>query len=175
MDRYPSRSPLIAMSLKRQEPIRREAVSDQPSASPRADEEHSLDGLARDVLERRACIGADAARLCALRCSQETGAAAHIVDDADRYTQTGPDLAAGAPAIAQWRPFARARVVAPNDGPNPQRTRGAGKRTCRPAVPVTGAIPNASRRLATRRLPWTATPKVALAGLRNGMNPPGIT
>ncbi|MFG2867045.1 FadR/GntR family transcriptional regulator [Streptomyces sp. NPDC048338] len=81
---------------------RRTAGLDLAVGIVRADDDRSLDGLARDALEMRACIGADAARLCALRCSQET--AARIVDAAGRYTQAGPDLAAlGAADIAWWR------------------------------------------------------------------------
>ncbi|OIJ67353.1 FadR/GntR family transcriptional regulator [Streptomyces mangrovisoli] len=58
--------------------------------------------LTRDALEMRACIGADAARLCALRCSDV--AAAAILEAAGRYLTAGPDLADLAAAdIAWWR------------------------------------------------------------------------
>jgi DNA-binding FadR family transcriptional regulator len=56
----------------------------------------------RDVLEMRASIGADAARLCAARCSRE--AAAEIVAAAAAYTDCGPDLTElGAADVAWWR------------------------------------------------------------------------
>ncbi|MGW9451532.1 FadR/GntR family transcriptional regulator [Streptomyces sp. NPDC055632] len=62
----------------------------------------ALPELARDALEMRACIGADAARLCAARCSRETAAA--VVEAAGAYAQAGPDLAAlGEADIAWWR------------------------------------------------------------------------
>ncbi|MFJ8200969.1 FadR/GntR family transcriptional regulator [Streptomyces sp. NPDC096152] len=58
--------------------------------------------LRRDVLEMRACVGADAARLCAARCSPEQAAA--IEAAAAGYAQAGPDLAAlGAADVAWWR------------------------------------------------------------------------
>ncbi|AXK34883.1 FadR family transcriptional regulator [Streptomyces armeniacus] len=58
--------------------------------------------LAFDALEMRACIGADAARLCAGRCSSQT--AEEVVAAAERYEQAGPDLAAlGAADVAWWR------------------------------------------------------------------------
>ncbi|MFG3157380.1 FadR/GntR family transcriptional regulator [Streptomyces sp. NPDC048219] len=58
--------------------------------------------LRRDVLEMRASIGADAARLCAVRCSDE--AAAEIVTAATAYLHRGPDLAElGAADVAWWR------------------------------------------------------------------------
>ncbi|MDF3299272.1 FadR/GntR family transcriptional regulator [Streptomyces tropicalis] len=58
--------------------------------------------LQRDALEMRACIGADAARLCAARCSGEHAAA--LVAATTRYADTGPDLTAlDAADIAWWR------------------------------------------------------------------------
>ncbi|MFF9332034.1 FadR/GntR family transcriptional regulator [Streptomyces albogriseolus] len=58
--------------------------------------------LRRDALEMRACIGADAARLCASRRSPEQAAA--IGAAAAEYARTGPDLAAlGAADVAWWR------------------------------------------------------------------------
>ncbi|MET7638202.1 GntR family transcriptional regulator [Streptomyces sp. NPDC005438] len=58
--------------------------------------------LARDALEMRACVGADAARLCAAHRSRET--AEEIVAAAERYAQAGPDLAVlGAADVAWWR------------------------------------------------------------------------
>ncbi|MEU9401235.1 GntR family transcriptional regulator [Streptomyces sp. NPDC048242] len=58
--------------------------------------------LTRDALEMRACVGADAARLCALRCSDL--AASSILESAGRYAVQGPDLAALAEAdVAWWR------------------------------------------------------------------------
>jgi DNA-binding FadR family transcriptional regulator len=62
----------------------------------------STGDLTRDALEMRACIGADAARLCALRCSE--AAAAEITETAGRYAVSGPDLAElNAADIAWWR------------------------------------------------------------------------
>lgn len=62
----------------------------------------ALAGLQRDALEMRACIGADAARLCAERCSAEQ--AAEITAAAAAFGRIGPDLAAlGAADIAWWR------------------------------------------------------------------------
>ncbi|MES4893163.1 GntR family transcriptional regulator [Streptomyces sp. NPDC096012] len=67
-----------------------------------ADGGPALDDLARDALEMRACIGADAARLCALRCSERT--ALDIAEAAGRYARVGPDLAElGEADIAWWR------------------------------------------------------------------------
>ncbi|MET8900866.1 FadR/GntR family transcriptional regulator [Streptomyces sp. NPDC127113] len=58
--------------------------------------------LRRDVLEMRASLGADAARLCAARCSRQT--AADIVSAAAGYIGCGPDLAElGAADVAWWR------------------------------------------------------------------------
>lgn len=58
--------------------------------------------LTRDALEMRACIGADAARLCALRCSD--GHAAHIMESASQYAVQGPDLTElGDADVAWWR------------------------------------------------------------------------
>ncbi|MFI1166937.1 FadR/GntR family transcriptional regulator [Streptomyces sp. NPDC020801] len=62
---------------------------------------HSHD-LRRDALEMRACIGADAARLCAARCSGEQAAA--IEKAAADYAEAGPDLSVlGSADIAWWR------------------------------------------------------------------------
>ncbi|QIP87860.1 FadR family transcriptional regulator [Streptomyces sp. Tu 2975] len=62
----------------------------------------ALPDLARDALEMRACIGADAARLCAARCSRRT--AADVVEAAGRYALAGPDLTElGAADVAWWR------------------------------------------------------------------------
>ncbi|MER6280808.1 MULTISPECIES: GntR family transcriptional regulator [Streptomyces] len=62
----------------------------------------SVADLARDALEMRACIGADAARLCAIRCSEP--AAEEIVEAAWRYARSGPDLAdLGLADVAWWR------------------------------------------------------------------------
>jgi DNA-binding FadR family transcriptional regulator len=58
--------------------------------------------LTRDMLEMRACVGADAARLCAGRADDATRAA--IVDQAERYAQVGPDVDELAAANLQlWR------------------------------------------------------------------------
>ncbi|MFB9889164.1 FCD domain-containing protein [Planobispora takensis] len=61
-----------------------------------------VESLQRDVLEMRACVGADAARLCAGR---GTGAdLAAIVEAAARYGAEGEDLVAlGAADVAWWR------------------------------------------------------------------------
>ncbi|MFJ9750891.1 FadR/GntR family transcriptional regulator [Streptomyces chartreusis] len=56
--------------------------------------------LRRDVLEMRASIGADAARLCAARCPDRT--AAEIVSAAAAYINTGPDLTDLAAADVTW-------------------------------------------------------------------------
>ncbi|MEU6486861.1 GntR family transcriptional regulator [Streptomyces sp. NPDC046887] len=61
-----------------------------------------LPQLARDAMEMRACIGADAARLCAARGSD--AAARAVRGAAERYAAAGPDLAAlGAADVAWWR------------------------------------------------------------------------
>jgi GntR family transcriptional repressor for pyruvate dehydrogenase complex len=49
----------------------------------------SVPGVVHDALEMRACIGADAARLCALRASADQRAA--IVAEADAYAALGRD------------------------------------------------------------------------------------
>ncbi|MFC9469062.1 FadR/GntR family transcriptional regulator [Streptomyces coelicoflavus] len=68
-------------------------------ASTRVPASHDL---RRDVLEMRTSIGADAARLCAARCSRE--AATAIVTAASDYLGRGPDLAElGAADVAWWR------------------------------------------------------------------------
>ncbi|MFJ3793378.1 FadR/GntR family transcriptional regulator [Kitasatospora sp. NPDC090091] len=59
-------------------------------------------GLQRDAMEMRACIGADAARLCAERCPPEVAEA--IAGAAADYGATGADLAALDTAdVALWR------------------------------------------------------------------------
>ncbi|MFI2641726.1 FadR/GntR family transcriptional regulator [Streptomyces sp. NPDC018610] len=81
---------------------RRTAGLDLAMGIAAAGEGPSTRDLARDALEMRACIGADAARLCAIRCSDQD--AAEIVRAADRYADSGPDLAElGAADIAWWR------------------------------------------------------------------------
>lgn len=61
-----------------------------------------LEQLRRDAMEMRCCVGADAARLCAERRSDE--AAAAIVAAAEAYARTGPDLdALGAADVEWWR------------------------------------------------------------------------
>jgi GntR family transcriptional repressor for pyruvate dehydrogenase complex len=58
--------------------------------------------LARDVMEMRAGIGADAARLCALRATPEARAA--VAEAVEAYAAAVPDLAAmGAADLAVWR------------------------------------------------------------------------
>jgi DNA-binding FadR family transcriptional regulator len=67
-----------------------------PTAPP------ALAGLVRDALEMRACIGADAARLCAQRGSREAVEA--LLAATDAYEAVGADLAAlDAADIAWWR------------------------------------------------------------------------
>lgn len=62
----------------------------------------SVPGVVHDALEMRACIGADAARLCALRASADQRAA--IVAAADAYADHGPDLEDLSIAdVAWWR------------------------------------------------------------------------
>ena len=58
--------------------------------------------LVRDMLEMRACVGADAARLCAERADGPTRDAIRIA--ARRYAEAGPDLDSLAAAnILLWR------------------------------------------------------------------------
>lgn len=58
--------------------------------------------LVRDMLEMRACLGADAARLCAERATGEARAA--VVAAVERYAAAGPDLDdLGEANIALWR------------------------------------------------------------------------
>ncbi|MGV9318559.1 FadR/GntR family transcriptional regulator [Streptomyces sp. NPDC003660] len=67
-----------------------------------ADTGPTIAELTRDALEMRVCIGADAARLCALRCSDQ--AASRIMESAGRYAVQGPDLAElGEADVAWWR------------------------------------------------------------------------
>ena len=62
----------------------------------------SVPGVVHDALEMRVCIGADAARLCALRASEDQRAA--IVAEADVYAGLGPDLMELSIAdVAWWR------------------------------------------------------------------------
>ncbi|MFJ3714956.1 FadR/GntR family transcriptional regulator [Streptomyces sp. NPDC090057] len=81
---------------------RRSAGLDLALGIAAADAGPSVEDLARDALEMRACVGAAAARLCAIRCS---GAAAReIVEAAERYARSGPDPAELDEAdIAWWR------------------------------------------------------------------------
>ncbi|MEV6302226.1 GntR family transcriptional regulator [Actinoplanes sp. NPDC051861] len=61
-----------------------------------------VDTLARDVLEMRACIGADAARLCAERATPQARVA--IAEAVEAYARAVPDLGAmGAADLALWR------------------------------------------------------------------------
>ncbi|MFG2606397.1 FadR/GntR family transcriptional regulator [Streptomyces sp. NPDC048514] len=81
---------------------RRTAGLDLAVGIAAADGGPALDDLARDALEMRACIGADAARLCALRCSERT--ALDIAEAAGRYACSGPDLSElGEADVAWWR------------------------------------------------------------------------
>jgi GntR family transcriptional repressor for pyruvate dehydrogenase complex len=58
--------------------------------------------LLRDMLEMRACVGADAARLCAERADDPTRAAIRLA--ARHFAEAGPDLdKRGAANIALWR------------------------------------------------------------------------
>jgi DNA-binding FadR family transcriptional regulator len=62
----------------------------------------ALAGLQRDAMQMRACLGADAARLCAERCSPQTAGAVRAA--AEAYGAIGADLAAlDAADIALWR------------------------------------------------------------------------
>ena len=62
----------------------------------------SVPGVVHDALEMRACIGADAARLCALRASADQRAA--VVAAAEEYAELGPDIRELDLAdIAWWR------------------------------------------------------------------------
>jgi GntR family transcriptional regulator, transcriptional repressor for pyruvate dehydrogenase complex len=62
----------------------------------------SVPGVVHDALEMRACIGADAARLCALRASADQRAA--IVAEAAAYAEVGKDLEELSLAdVAWWR------------------------------------------------------------------------
>jgi GntR family transcriptional regulator, transcriptional repressor for pyruvate dehydrogenase complex len=54
----------------------------------------------RDTYEMRACIGADAARLCALRAPDASRAA--IAEAAERFAQAGPDREALSRADIDW-------------------------------------------------------------------------
>ncbi|WP_344610228.1 FadR/GntR family transcriptional regulator [Dactylosporangium salmoneum] len=61
-----------------------------------------FDTVVRDVLEMRACLGADAARLCAQRASGDGRAA--VVAAVEAYASSGPDLdAMGEANVALWR------------------------------------------------------------------------
>jgi DNA-binding FadR family transcriptional regulator len=58
--------------------------------------------LVRDMLEMRACLGADAARLCAERGTPEARAA--VLAAVERYAGAGPDLdRLGEANVALWR------------------------------------------------------------------------
>ncbi|MET7674501.1 FadR/GntR family transcriptional regulator [Streptomyces seoulensis] len=81
---------------------RRTAGLDLALGIAAADTGPSTAELTRDALEMRACIGADAARLCALRCSDR--AAAHIMESANHYAVQGPDFTElGEADVAWWR------------------------------------------------------------------------
>ncbi|HET9168578.1 MAG TPA: GntR family transcriptional regulator [Actinospica sp.] len=60
----------------------------------------SVPGVVHDALEMRACIGADAARLCATRAGKEQRVA--IVDAAAAYAQVGSDLDELSLADVEW-------------------------------------------------------------------------
>ncbi|WP_129311533.1 GntR family transcriptional regulator [Streptomyces sp. L2] len=81
---------------------RRTAGLDLAVGIATADTGPSPKDLGRDALEMRACVGADAARLCAVRCSEQD--AGEIVRAADRYADSGPDLTSlDAADVAWWR------------------------------------------------------------------------
>ncbi|MEU5536070.1 GntR family transcriptional regulator [Streptomyces sp. NPDC020362] len=81
---------------------RRTAGLDLAMGIAAADGGPSVADLARDALEMRACIGADAARLCAIRCSDHT--AGRLAEATDRYVTSGPDLTELQEAdVAWWR------------------------------------------------------------------------
>ncbi|WP_433362707.1 FadR/GntR family transcriptional regulator [Actinoplanes sp. CA-142083] len=61
-----------------------------------------VETLIRDVLEMRACVGADAARLCATRADEAARQA--VVEAAEAYASAAPDLEQmGAADRALWR------------------------------------------------------------------------
>jgi DNA-binding FadR family transcriptional regulator len=60
----------------------------------------SVPGVVHDALEMRACIGADAARLSAIRASKDQRSA--IVASAAAYAKAGPDLDALSDADVDW-------------------------------------------------------------------------
>src|SRR6185436_8993023 len=61
-----------------------------------------FDTLVRDVLEMRACLGADAARLCAGRASDAARGA--VLAAVESYAGAGPDLdRMGEANVALWR------------------------------------------------------------------------
>ena len=81
---------------------RRTAGLDLVVSLPGAGQVLTLDGAQRDTLEMRACIGSDAARLCALRAEPQV--LDTIVAAAEQYGAHGPDLDELASAdIAWWR------------------------------------------------------------------------
>ncbi|GLX50450.1 hypothetical protein Shyhy01_34000 [Streptomyces hygroscopicus subsp. hygroscopicus] len=81
---------------------RRTAGLDLAVGIAAADTGPTVQDIARDALEMRACVGADAARLCALRCSADT--AAEIAAAAERHARTGPDLTElDETYVAWWR------------------------------------------------------------------------
>lgn len=81
---------------------RRTAGLDLVVSLPGAGQVLTLDGAQRDTLEMRACIGSDAARLCALRGQPQI--LDSIVAAAEQYAAHGPDLDELAAAdIAWWR------------------------------------------------------------------------
>ncbi|MBS2965744.1 FadR family transcriptional regulator [Actinocrinis puniceicyclus] len=81
---------------------RRTAGLDLVVSLPGAGQVLALEGAQRDMLEMRACIGADAARLCALRAAPQVLEA--VVAAAENYAAHGPDLdELDAADIAWWR------------------------------------------------------------------------
>lgn len=81
---------------------RRTAGLDLVVSLPGAGQVLALDSAQRDTLEMRACIGSDAARLCALRATPQILDA--IVAAAEDYGTHGPDLDALRLAdLAWWR------------------------------------------------------------------------
>ena len=81
---------------------RRHAGLDLAMALTQTEDVLPLGTLVRDVVEMRACLGADAARLCARRATPEARTA--VLAAVERYAGAGPDLdRLGEANVALWR------------------------------------------------------------------------
>jgi GntR family transcriptional repressor for pyruvate dehydrogenase complex len=81
---------------------RRHAGLDLAMALTAAEDVLPLGTLVRDVVEMRACLGADAARLCAQRATGD--ARDEVLAAVERYASAGPDLdRLGEANVALWR------------------------------------------------------------------------